>query len=83
MKKDKKYITGKKQTIMIMGAAAVFLALTVVMAVILVRSSRYVPIDYPVYGFANMRGANGTVYRGIGGAFYGREDRPSVGDCRR
>lgn len=69
MKKDKKYITGKKQTIMIMGAAAVFLALTVVIAVILVRSSRYVPVDYPVYGFANMRGANGTVYRGIGGAY--------------
>lgn len=28
--------------------------------------------NYPVYGFANMRGADGEVYKGIGGA-YGKE----------
>lgn len=32
----------------------------------------YEPVSYPVYGFANMRGENGIVYKGIGGA-YGQE----------
>lgn len=30
------------------------------------------PVDYPVYGFANMRGEDGIVYKGIGGV-YGQE----------
>lgn len=35
------------------------------------RNNAYTPVSYPVYGFANMRGENGTVYRGIGGAYGG------------
>lgn len=32
----------------------------------------YEPVSYPVYGFANMRGEEGIVYKGIGGV-YGQE----------
>ena len=51
------------------GIASVVLVVAAVVAVFVIKSNQYTPIDYPVYGFANMRGENGMVYRGIGGAY--------------
>lgn len=72
MQKNKAASAGKKNLKrVIVGAVAAVLVIAVA-AGIWVKSNQYTPIDYPVYGFANMRGENGTVYRGIGGV-YGEE----------
>lgn len=51
----------------VLAAAAIVLVAVIVL--VIVKGNQYTPIDYPVYGFANMRGENGVVYRGIGGAY--------------
>lgn len=64
---------GKKKAAVILACFAV--AACVILAVLTgkrILEEHYEPMSYPVYGFANMRGSQGVVYRGIGGA-YGTE----------
>lgn len=62
----------KQRVFLLSGAVAAFFLLGVVIVGIYRNSHSYTPQDFPVYGFANMRGDAGKVYRGIGGV-YGEE----------
>ena len=57
----------KSKKVIIPAAVAIILIITVVCIVI--GADRYTPVNYRVYGFSNMCGDGGKVYRGIGGAY--------------
>lgn len=69
--KERKFSRKKKRWLLPAVLAAVILCASAGTA-LWQRGNAYTPVSYPVYGFANMRGENGTVYKGIGGA-YGEE----------
>lgn len=65
----KKIFTEKNNIQVIVLAACVVMIVLAAITFIAMQSNKYTPIIYPVYGFSNMNGANGKVYRGIGGAY--------------
>lgn len=60
----------KKSMIIVLSSIAVLVLMITVR--IFLKEDSYEPVSNPVYGFSNMRGENGKVYRGIGGV-YGEE----------
>ena len=72
--KRNKWMTKEKKNCKIVLGSVIVLCLVLLLAGVILgkKQNQYVPMDFPVYGFANMRGANGSVYRGIGGA-YGKD----------
>lgn len=69
--KAEEEIQMKKRKVMLLtgGVAAAVVLILCIAAGVYVKRNFYTPQDFPVYGFANMRGDGGRVYRGIGGAY--------------
>lgn len=68
MKKQNSAQNKKRNRFIAGGIVAIAIIIAAVLLTV-VKSNQYTPLEYPVYGFANMRGENGLVYRGIGGAY--------------
>lgn len=67
LKNTKATESSKPKKVPVLLAAAIILIIAV--GCIVLCAGRYTPVNYRVYGFSNMCGDGGKVYRGIGGAY--------------